>query len=57
MTCHCGKTALYRVGEAGYCKDHYAEAVEAQRLEKTKSESRAGLNQYQILASRKAANR
>ncbi len=26
-TCHCGKTALYRVGKVGYCKAHKAEAA------------------------------
>lgn len=25
--CHCGKVALYRVFRAGYCRDHYDEAV------------------------------
>lgn len=26
MTCHCGKVALYRVGAAGFCKDHRVQA-------------------------------
>lgn len=25
--CHCGKVALYKVYQVGYCKDHYEEAV------------------------------
>jgi hypothetical protein len=29
LTCYCGKAALYRVGEAGYCKAHRLESVRA----------------------------
>ncbi len=28
--CHCGKKALYMVFKAGYCRDHYDEAVKDQ---------------------------
>lgn len=32
MICHCGQTALYRVGDKGYCSQHRTEAVA--RIEK-----------------------
>lgn len=33
MVCsHCPKTALYRVGGRGYCRDHYAEAQKSTAL-------------------------
>ena len=27
MTCHCGETALFRVGKLAYCLAHKAEAI------------------------------
>jgi hypothetical protein len=33
MTCHCGRAALTRVGEAGYCKAHRLESVRATAAE------------------------
>ena len=29
MICKCGKTALYHVGNVGYCRDHYRDAQRA----------------------------
>ena len=28
MVCQCGKTALYRVGVLGFCREHYQVAVQ-----------------------------
>ena len=30
--CHCGRKALYRVRDIGYCREHYDEAVAASKL-------------------------
>ena len=57
MKCACGKIALYQVRKQGFCKDHYAEAVEAQKKEKTLALSAASVGQYQVISSRRAANR